>query len=97
MQTDKQVGGQHYKMPIQPIEFILKNSLGYIEGNIIKYVCRYKNKGGVEDLEKSKHYLEMLIESLTPKEQPESWEFQHTEKDQWILYRNGVKEFTGTY
>nr|DAE86729.1 MAG TPA: nucelotide kinase [Caudoviricetes sp.] len=61
-----QVGGDHYsKMKIQPIDFITANELGYIEGNIIKYVCRYKSKNGVEDLEKAQHYLQMLIEQET--------------------------------
>ena len=60
---DKQIGGSHYKnMPIQPIEFIMKNNLGFCEGNIIKYICRYKEKNGLQDLEKAKHYIEMLIE-----------------------------------
>lgn len=58
-----QVGGDHYsKMKIQPIDFITENGLGYIEGNIIKYVCRYKDKNGLEDLKKAQHYLQMLIE-----------------------------------
>lgn len=58
-----QVGGDHYsKMKIQPIDFIIANGIGYIEGNIIKYVCRYKSKNGVEDLKKAQHYLQMLIE-----------------------------------
>lgn len=52
----------HYtQFPIQPIEFIIKNNLNYLQGNIIKYVCRYKSKNGIEDLEKAKHYLDMLI------------------------------------
>lgn len=60
---DKQVGGGHYKsMKIQPVDFITANNIGYVEGNIIKYVCRYKNKNGVEDLKKAQHYLQMLIE-----------------------------------
>lgn len=60
---DTQVGGTHYsKMKIQPIDFITANELGYMEGNIIKYVCRYKSKNGVEDLKKAQHYLQMLIE-----------------------------------
>jgi hypothetical protein len=58
----KQVGGTHYQMAIQPIDYITKNHLGYIEGNIIKYVTRYKSKNGIEDLKKAQHYLEMLIE-----------------------------------
>lgn len=60
---DKQAGGSHYKeMVIQPIEYIFKNKLGYIEGNVIKYISRWQSKGGVADLEKAKHYIEMLIE-----------------------------------
>lgn len=59
---DKQVSGSHYKMPIQPIEFIHKNNIPYIEGNVIKYVCRWRDKGGLADLEKAKHYIELLIE-----------------------------------
>lgn len=61
---DKQVGGSHYKdMAIQPIHFIMANGLGFCEGNAIKYICRYKAKNGVEDLEKALHYIEMLIEN----------------------------------
>ena len=60
---DKQVAGNHYRsMAMQPIEFILANNLGFCEGSALKYICRYKNKGGIEDLEKAKHYIEMLIE-----------------------------------
>ena len=60
---DKQVGGDHYKKyAIQPIEFITKNNIPFIEGNIIKYIVRWRDKGGVETLEKIKHYVDMLIE-----------------------------------
>ena len=60
---EEQVGGNHYKdMPIQPIEFITKNGLGFCEGNVIKYVCRYKHKNGKEDLLKARHYIDLLIE-----------------------------------
>ena len=60
----KQVGGNHYKKyKIQPVEFIIKNNIGFCEGNIIKYVLRFKEKGGVKDLEKAKHYIELLIDS----------------------------------
>ena len=62
MNENDQVGGSHYlKMKIQPIEYILANDLGFLEGNVIKYVSRYKLKNGVEDLKKAKHCLEMLI------------------------------------
>lgn len=59
----RQVGGNHYmKYSIQPVEFIMANNIGYMEGNVIKYVVRYKDKGGIADLEKAMHYLQMLIE-----------------------------------
>lgn len=60
---DIQEGGDHYKkMPIQSVEFIYKNGIPYIEGNVIKYVCRHRDKNGIEDLKKAKHYLELLID-----------------------------------
>ena len=60
---DKQVNGDHYKsMAIQPSEFIHKNGIGWHEGNAIKYLCRWRLKGGIQDLEKAAHYIELLIE-----------------------------------
>jgi len=58
-----QIGGSHYKdMPIQPSEFIRANGIGWYEGNAIKYICRHRQKGGLTDLEKAKHYLQLAIE-----------------------------------
>ena len=58
-----QVGGEHYRnKAIQPWDYIVSNNLGYLEGCIVKYVSRYKEKGGVQDLEKAVHYLQKLIE-----------------------------------
>lgn len=58
-----QVGGNHYKeLPIQPVQYIYENGIGYFEGNVIKYVTRWRSKGGIADLEKAKHYIDMLIE-----------------------------------
>lgn len=58
-----QVGGNHYKeYAIQPVEFIAKNNIPYIEGCIIKYALRHKEKNGVQDLRKIKHYVELLAE-----------------------------------
>jgi hypothetical protein len=58
-----QIGGNHYKAKsIQPWDYIAANQLGYFEGNIIKYVSRWKDKGGVNDLRKARHYLDKLIE-----------------------------------
>ena len=58
-----QIGGNHYKNKvIQPWDYIVANDMGYLAGNIIKYVTRYKDKNGVEDLKKARHYLDKLIE-----------------------------------
>ena len=60
---DVQVAGSHYKdLTIQPVEYIHANGIGYFEGNVIKYVSRWRNKNGVKDLEKAKHYIDLLIE-----------------------------------
>lgn len=60
---NKQVSGDHYKSKlIQPVEYIHANEIGFFEGNVIKYVTRWREKGGIADLEKAQHYIEMLIE-----------------------------------
>lgn len=60
---ETQVGGNHYKnFKIQPIEFIQKNNLGFCEGCIVKYITRYEHKNGKQDLEKIKHYVDLLID-----------------------------------
>ena len=61
---DKQVGGEHYKLEIQPFTFIMTNNLNFFQGNVIKYVVRYLKKGGIQDLEKIIHYCELEIERL---------------------------------
>ena len=61
--TDRQVGGKHYKnFKIQPIEFITANNLNFIQGCVIKYICRFNKKNGNEDLDKVIHYCELLKE-----------------------------------
>ena len=60
---DTQVGGSHYKdKTLQPWDYIIANDLGYLEGNVVKYVSRWKNKNGIEDLKKAQHYLAKLLE-----------------------------------
>ena len=60
---DEQVGGNHYKdMAIQPVEFIHANNLGFLEGCIIKRICRWRNKDGIKDLEKIRHEIDLLIQ-----------------------------------
>ena len=61
--NDVQVAGTHYKdKAIQPWDYIVANKLGYLEGNIVKYISRWEVKGGVDDLKKARHYLDKLIE-----------------------------------
>lgn len=61
--TDTQVGGEHYKDDgIQPVVFSHSRGLPFIEGNVVKYICRHREKSGVQDLLKAKHYIELLIE-----------------------------------
>ena len=60
---DKQIGGSHYMyMEIQPAQFINKNKILFAEGNAIKYICRHSEKGGIKDIDKAIHYLEMIKE-----------------------------------
>jgi len=64
-----QIDGSHYKdKGIQPIVYIHANNMGFCDGNVVKYVTRYKEKNGKKDLEKAKHYIELLIELEYPDE-----------------------------
>lgn len=62
----RQVAGDHYDRPIQPIEYIHANGLPFIEGCVVKYITRWRAKDGIADLEKAKHYIELLIELERP-------------------------------
>jgi hypothetical protein len=60
---DTQVGGGHYKdMAIQPMEYSMKNGLDACQHTAIKYISRFRDKGGIEDLRKAKHVIDMLIQ-----------------------------------
>lgn len=61
--NDKQISGDHYKMDIEPWDAIIAWGLGYLDGNAVKYLSRWRKKGGIADLEKAKHYIEKLIEN----------------------------------
>ena len=63
--NDVQVGGTHYQITIQPWDYIAANNLGYFEGNVVKYVSRWRDKGGIDDLRKARHYIDKLIEVET--------------------------------
>ena len=72
----KQVGGEHYiKYKIQPSKFVVENKLLYPEGCVIKYILRHNDKGGKQDLEKAKHFIDMIIERdyNDEKEKQETW------------------------
>lgn len=61
---EHQVAGTHYRdLKIQPIEYILANEMPFCEGAIVKYISRWRSKGGVEDLRKIKHFCDFLIEN----------------------------------
>jgi hypothetical protein len=60
---DIQEGGDHYrKMKIQPIEFIHANELDFLQGNVVKYITRHKNKNGAADVRKALHYCQLILE-----------------------------------
>ena len=62
-QLTAQVGGDHYKnLVIQPVEYITANNLSYLQGSVIKYVTRYQDKNGIEDLQKAIHFVKMMIQ-----------------------------------
>lgn len=70
--TTTQVGGDHYRtMAIQPERFIYENGIGFHEGNAITYLCRWRSKGGLQDLEKAKHFIDLLIAHQPVATQPE--------------------------
>ena len=71
----KQVGGEHYKLSIQPIDFIVKNNIPFREANVIKYVTRHREKNGKQDIEKAIHYLEMILEEYDEESDSDLLEF----------------------
>ena len=61
--SNLQVGGTHYNdCAIMPIEYIIKNKLDFLEGNVVKYITRHRTKGGREDIEKVIHYANLILE-----------------------------------
>ena len=92
---DTQVGGNHYKdMKIPPSEFINENKLQFAEGNAIKYICRHGSKGQKQDLEKAKHYIDMIIERDYPSEKmPEKVFLPESDKDSMDDLSEGFEPF----
>lgn len=72
--NDKQVGGAHYRADVQHWDWVEDNGLGYLEGCATKYISRWRKKNGLQDLEKSLHYLEKLLEKfLAGQRDPRGW------------------------
>ena len=85
---DIQVDGGHYKnLKIQPVEYIHANGIGYMEGNVIKYVTRWRDKNGIKDLEKAKHYIELLIEMESKEKSDDNSESNNN--NGWIEWHGG--------
>lgn len=57
-----QTGGDHYQLPIQPLDYITENNLDYLQGNVVKYVTRHKSKNGAEDILKAIDYCIFILE-----------------------------------
>ena len=90
---DIQVGGTHYaSMVIQPSEFINKNNLPFAEGNAIKYLCRHKQKGQKQDLEKAIHYCQMAIDRDYPETELKKVSEQITKKAMKDFWEEAEKE-----
>lgn len=85
--NDVQHGGTHYKKhKIQVWDFILANNIGYMEGSAIKYLCRWQDKGGVQDLKKAVHFIERLIEEQEQQEKTSM-------PGEWIKVTNEANKF----
>ena len=76
----RQEGGNHYKLKIQPWTFITENNLSYFQGNVIKYVVRYLKKNGIEDLNKIKHYCDLEIDRIRSSWDKEDDDYKKNEK-----------------
>ena len=83
--SKNQIGGSHYKsFVIEPWTFIQENQLNPFQANVIRYACRYKNKGGIQDLEKIIHYCEMEIDFMKKKEKREELpDDSHAKEEEW--------------
>ena len=64
----------HYQeLKIQPVTYAMMNNLGFAEGNVVKYISRYKKKGGLQDLRKARHYIELLIQTYEEPNRPTTY------------------------
>lgn len=91
--NDTQIGGTHYKdYAIQPWDYIIANDIPFLEGNAIKYITRWRQKGGLKDIKKAIHCLDKLVEAeeMKQKEQQKqqtSWGLTDSEKQMWTKHK----------
>jgi len=89
-----QVGGKHYKdLAIQPAEFVMANKIPWAEGNAITYIVRHRNKNGREDLEKAKHFIDMIIAREYPTEKEPKVDDLDYPLGKWFKNRSGGEPF----
>ena len=82
--SKKQIGGSHYKKyVIEPWTFIRENLLNPFQANVIRYVVRYQDKNGIEDLQKIIHYCEMEIELIKRKKKKELPDDSLEKEEEW--------------
>ena len=90
---DKQIGGSHYqKFKIQPSKFVIENELLYPKGCVIKYILRHRLKGKRQDLEKAKHFIDMIIERDYPEKKDFLEEAEKEKKELEESYRESVRQ-----
>lgn len=92
---DTQVGGDHYKSNYQPIQFMADYNLNYIQGNVLKYVVRFRKKNGIEDLKKAIHYCE--LGKAVKFENISEWDADKSGRVSRFLLENGMREPVGMY
>lgn len=70
--NEKQISGDHYKKygNLQPWDVVIQWNMGYLDGTALKYLARWKDKGGIDDLKKAIHFIEKLIEVTEASEVP---------------------------
>ena len=87
---NKQIGGTHYQnFKIQPSKFVIENELLYPEGCVIKYILRHRLKGKRQDLEKAKHFIDMIIE----RDYPEKKDFLEEAEKEKKFNENSLDSF----
>lgn len=84
--SEKQIGGDHYRrFPIQPVTYIQMNGLNFLQGNAVKYITRAPFKGGIEDINKAIHCLEMWRDQLVQQAEIEEAELELERQHEWAM------------